>query len=283
MTMRNALKTSYDVLASFLHQPRLSLRLLERLPYTLRGFEYGQRWKLSHDDQSLTFSNVGTVSNSSNPLRSHFDSHQVGRGIWKWIHYFDIYHHYFSRFVGREVNVLEIGVFSGGSLGMWREYFGPKCHVYGVDIEESCKLYEDNSTKIFIGDQADRGFWKRLKKKAPIIDIVIDDGGHQPVQQIVTLEEMLPHLRSGGIYLCEDVHGEHNQFSYYVQGLIAQLNSSVVTSFDRENGTVCSTTPFQTAIYSIHSYPFVTVIERNDKAVEQFIAPKHGSEWQPFL
>ena len=37
--------------------------------------------------------------------------------------------------------------------------------------------------------------------------------GHTPEQQIVTLEEMLPHLRPGGVYLCEDVHGIHHDFA----------------------------------------------------------------------
>jgi hypothetical protein len=56
------------------------------------------------------------------------------------------------------VHILEIGVFGGGSLEMWRNYFAPKCHVYGVDIEPACKSYEQERTKIFIGDQADPGF-----------------------------------------------------------------------------------------------------------------------------
>jgi hypothetical protein len=44
-----------------------------------------------------------------------FGSRKTGRGIWKWIHYFDIYHHHFSKYIGRDVCVLEIGVYSGGS------------------------------------------------------------------------------------------------------------------------------------------------------------------------
>ncbi len=50
-----------------------------------------------------------------NPLRDYFEANREGPGIWRWQHYFDIYHRHFARFVGREVNVLEIGVYSGGS------------------------------------------------------------------------------------------------------------------------------------------------------------------------
>jgi len=70
-----------------------------------------------------------------------------------------------------------------------------------------------------IGDQADRRFWKRFKQEHPRIDVLIDDGGHEPEQQLVTLEEMLPHLRPGGVYICEDVHGERNRFNAYVHGV----------------------------------------------------------------
>ena len=158
-----------------------------------------------------------------NPRLLYFESHKTGRGIWKWRHYFDIYHRHFAKFVGREVHIAEIGVYSGGSLNMWKAYFGPRCHVYGVDIEPACKTYEGDRVKILIGDQADRGFWKSFREQVPTLDILVDDGGHAPEQQIVTLEEILPHLRPGGVYFCEDVTWVHNRFAAYVAGLAENL------------------------------------------------------------
>jgi hypothetical protein len=221
---------------------------------------------------------------SSNPLKRYFDSHHEGRGIWKWLHYFDIYHRHFRKFVGKEVHVLEIGIYSGGSLDMWKHYFGPRCHVYGVDIEAACKVYADERTKIFAGDQADRAFWRRFKAEVPAIDILIDDGGHLAEQQIATLEEMLPHLRPGGVYLCEDVHDPLHGFSAYVHGLADNLNATCLeVGVGKEKGHVARATQFQKAIRSIHFYPFVCVIEKSLSQPDQLIAPKHGTEWQPFL
>jgi hypothetical protein len=111
---------------------------------------------------------------------------------------------------------LEIGVYSGGSLDIWRNYFGPKAIIYGVDIAPDCRTYENDGIKIFIGDQADRSFWREFRRGVPTLDIVIDDGGHQPEQQIASLEELLPFLRPGGVYFCEDVHGMYNEFASYV-------------------------------------------------------------------
>lgn len=266
------------LLRSFMDEPRLSWSLARKLPTTVRGFVYAQRWVCAASDSR------DEPPAASNPLRSYFDAHEEGRGIWKWLHYFDIYHRHFSKFVGREVHVLEIGVYSGGSLEMWRDYFGSACHVYGVDIEDACKAYEDEYTKIFVGDQADREFWAKVREQAPAIDIVIDDGGHIFEQQVVTLEEMLPHIRPGGVYLCEDVHGVRDDFPTYVQGLIYKLNAFVRKS-ERGDGSHPAVAPtnFQSSVHSIHSYPFVTVIEKADGPVDEFIAPKHGSEWQPFL
>src|SRR5690349_20921641 len=55
----------------------------------------------------------------TNPLREYFDRVSTGPGVWKWLHYFDIYHRHLSKFRGRPVSIVEIGVYSGGSLSMW--------------------------------------------------------------------------------------------------------------------------------------------------------------------
>jgi 23S rRNA U2552 (ribose-2'-O)-methylase RlmE/FtsJ len=218
-------------------------------------------------------------------LLKYFNEHTEGRGIWKFVHYFDIYERHFSRFRGKEVHVLEIGVFSGGSLEMWKEYFGPRCTIYGVDIEPGCKAYESESVRILIGDQADRNFWRRVKEEVPAIDIVIDDGGHTPEQQIVTLEELLPHLRAGGVYMCEDVTNVFNEYTSHVHGLTQHLNAiDLQQNFDNnERRQVCTTGAVQSAVGAVHLYPFATVIERNAAPVRELVAPKHGTQWEPFL
>jgi hypothetical protein len=229
---------------------------------------------------------AGTASTPRNALRSFLEERKEGRGIWKWDHYFDIYDRHFSKFRNTDVHVLEIGVFSGGSLDMWQNYFGGASHIYGVDIEPQCKAYEGDGVEILIGDQADRAFWARVKQQVPQIDIVIDDGGHLPNQQMISFEELLPHLRPGGVYLCEDIHGIGNGFACYIHRFAHDLNASHQAINDLENPErriVCKTTPLQSAVGSIHLYPFVAVIERAEVTVSEFRAPKHGTEWQPFF
>lgn len=214
-----------------------------------------------------------------NPLETYFDRHITGPGIWKWRHYFDIYHRHLARFVGREVHVVEVGVYSGGSLTMWRDYFGPECHVYGVDIEPACRAYENDSVSIFIGDQGDPAFWRELVDKVPRIDVVIDDGSHVPAHQIVTLEALLPRIQPGGVYLCEDVLHPTNEFHDYVNGLARNLHWMGLSDAPNQHRP----TDFQHAVHSIHLYPYVTVVEVRSDAIDMLEAPKHGTEWQPFF
>ena len=69
-----------------------------------------------------------------NPLREYFENNIEGRVIWKWGHYFEIYQRHFQKFRNNgPVKILEIGVFQGGSLELWRDYFGCQSEIFGID------------------------------------------------------------------------------------------------------------------------------------------------------
>lgn len=133
---------------------------------------------------------------------------------YKWLHYFEIYNRHFQKYLGKDITIMEVGVNRGGSLQIWKEIFGTKTKIYGVDITPDCKQFEDDQIKIFIGDQADRDFWKKVKSQIPKLDILIDDGGHYMDQQIITFEEMFPHVKDDGVYVCEDTGTSYNPEKY---------------------------------------------------------------------
>lgn len=128
------------------------------------------------------------------------------RQLSKWLHYFEIYDRHFAKYRNKAPVVMEIGVFRGGSMQMWKDYFGEGAQIIGVDIDEKTKAFEEDQIHIEIGSQSDREFLKKLKLKYPKIDILIDDGGHTMEQQITTFEEMFCHISMDGVYLCEDLH-----------------------------------------------------------------------------
>ncbi len=167
-------------------------------------------------------------------------------------------------------------MYSGGSLALWRAYLGDDCVVHGVDVEPACRRYASDGVQIHIGDQADEAFWADLLRDVPDLDIVIDDGGHLAHQQIATLNAVLDRLRPG-VYICEDLLGEANEFHRYLHGLT--LNLHVV---DKPVAEGFAATAFQRRVDSVHLYPYLAVIEMRSDALDQLVAPKHGTEWEPF-
>jgi hypothetical protein len=203
----------------------------------------------------------------------------TGPGLWKWRHYYDIYERHLARFAGTDAEVVEIGVYSGGSLQMWRDWLGPAARIHGVDIADACRAYAGGQVTITIGDQGDPGFWSAFVRAHPRIDVVIDDGSHRPADQVATLEALLPRLSRGGVYICEDIAGVHNEIHEYIAGLTRNLDAW--NAPDRlASATV--PTPFQRAVASVHRYPYLLVIERAADPPETFDCPRHGTEWQPF-
>jgi hypothetical protein len=100
------------------------------------------------------------------------------RLIHKWAHYFPVYESYFERFRNRSIVFLEIGCGAGGSLQMWKHYFGPLVRVVGIDIRPQCKVYEEDQIAVRIGDQSDPAFLQAVADEFQDFDIVLDDGSH---------------------------------------------------------------------------------------------------------
>tara|TARA_R110000787_G_scaffold84079_16_gene180503 strand:- start:2894 stop:3727 length:834 start_codon:yes stop_codon:yes gene_type:complete len=248
----------------------------------LRGYEYGRNAATLRGQVGMQSPQLQNEA-GQNPLAAYFEAHTEGPGLWKWRHYFDIYHRHFQKFRGRKITVLEIGVFSGGSIGMWQDYFGDGCQFHGIDILASCKTYENENVRIHIGDQGDRSFWKRMRQEIPAIDIIIDDGSHVPEHQIISMEEMLPHVSPGGVYLCEDTYSVGNQFHDFVSGMghwMDELGRCAPGVSDPHEGSLANAV--QRDVQSIHKYPYVTVLEKRDRPLEILSAPRRGTQWQPW-
>lgn len=160
------------------------------------------------------------------------------RILMKWNNYLEQYDNFFKKLKYKdEINILEIGVYHGGGLEFLKKYFsGCKVNLFGVDIAENCKVFNDDNTKIFIGNQSNPVFLKYLCENTPPLDIVIDDGGHRMEEQIFSFNFLFSHLAPGGVYLCEDTHTSYmkeyggslhkseNTFIEFTKNLIDQMH-----------------------------------------------------------
>ncbi len=66
---------------------------------------------------------VSVYEATDTPENELFDIFSADTNVHKWHHYFDIYTKHFDAYRNRPIRMLEIGVFRGGSLRMWKEYF----------------------------------------------------------------------------------------------------------------------------------------------------------------
>lgn len=188
--------------------------------------------------------------------------------------YFSVYDQLFSRFIGKAPVIVEVGVLNGGSLYMWREFFGPDARIIGVDLNPEAVWLREDGFEIHIGDQTDTQFWQDFFRDVGDVDILLDDGGHTYPQQVVTASSALDHIRDGGLLVVEDthtsymtefggpsdtsfvswavnlMHGVNHRFSAFVEGhdperrvLSVQFYESIVAfHVDRSLATVDSQT-----------------------------------------
>lgn len=202
-----------------------------------------------------------------NDLEAYFVANK-GKLIHKWQHYFEIYDRHFSRFRGKEIHLVEFGVFHGGSLQMWKHYFGDKAKIYGIDIDPRCKELAEDQVDIIIGDQEDREFLRSLKDRIPHIDILIDDGGHTMKQQINTFEELFPAIDSHGVYLCEDLHTsywEEWDGGYKKEGTFIEYSKDFIDyihAWHSRNPYQFQVSEFTRTVNSLHYYDSILAIEK---------------------
>ena len=135
--------------------------------------------------------------------------------------YLEIYEKYFAKYRDTLNNFLEIGLWEGDSIRMWRDYFNTG-NLVGADILDLSHVVLTN-TQIHICDQSDRNQLTDLVNKTfDEFDIIIDDGGHWQHQQQITLGCMFPYLKSGGVFVIEDLHTA-NHSAYTRPGDVATL------------------------------------------------------------
>jgi 23S rRNA U2552 (ribose-2'-O)-methylase RlmE/FtsJ len=142
----------------------------------------------------------------------------------KYKKYFHVYEKLFFKYKNKEIVFVEIGIDDGGSLELWKKYFGPKSKIIGIDINPLCKKFENLNQNIHveIGDQSLESFWIDFFEKYGKVDVILDDGGHTNNQQIITCANTIPNIKNDGLLLVEDVH------TSYLKNFNSSMNYSFI-------------------------------------------------------
>lgn len=136
------------------------------------------------------------------------------RTAYKWLHYLNIYDRLLGPYIGSDVRMLEIGVYQGGSLGLWRKLLGEKARIFGIDIDPSCASYGGENAVVRIGSQRDPDFLRSVVDEMGGVEVVLDDGSHIGSDQLASFEALFPLLDEGGLYIIEDMQTAYWPLGY---------------------------------------------------------------------
>ena len=126
-----------------------------------------------------------------------------------WHSYLPIYEQLFESFRDESFSLLELGVASGGSMRMWREWF-PNASLFGVDNDPAHCIRPDTVAvaTLYHGEQDDdKLFAEKFTDKQ--FQIIIDDAEHDPKKQMLSFMLLWRCVKPGGFYIVEDVRSEH--------------------------------------------------------------------------
>ena len=190
--------------------------------------------------------------------------------------FLDNYERHLGHLRDKEFTMIEIGVASGASIRLWREYFS-NAKIYGIDNNPDCA-----GEGIFIGNQNDTEFLDRVLAETGIPEVVIDDGHHWGPSTIASFKHLFPKIKEGGLYIVEDFHcaycPTYGPAPAYGQGMsevykffsaldihVDVYGRSMTGDPDRAINTPVETPPvpeYSRILKAIHIYQSLRILER---------------------
>ena len=204
------------------------------------------------------------------------------RLLMKWAHYFDVYDREFTRFRSRGISFLEIGVFKGGSIPMWKSYFHDDARLTFLDIDPDCARHADPGTTVEIGNQADADTLARLADTHGPFDLILDDGSHINAHQIASFTALWPHIAEGGLYVVEDCHtsywpgfggGYRNEASFVE---FAKRKVDAMHSWYTDQDDLFPFDPIAEQLHSVRFYDSITVFEKRKSQPPTAVTSQNG-------
>lgn len=130
--------------------------------------------------------------------------HDLSSGTDKsWAHqYIHVYQSLFEPIRSKAKNVLEIGIWDGGSLRMWRDYFD-KAQIYGIDISDRVNGMVGESR--IVTSFTDAYTEEAVNNFTTKFDVIVDDGPHTLDSQKFCAQHYSSLLTANGILVIEDI------------------------------------------------------------------------------
>ena len=145
-------------------------------------------------------------------LRPLFDKYNTNKG---YKHEYDlVYEKDFHTRRNDSITLLEIGIYEGGSLLAWLDYF-PKARIFGIDIRPDF-IPDENRRRLAQSGRVELEFQdaKAGNLFDEQFDFIIDDGDHNLESQLAVFKTFHSALKEGGVYYIEDIRKEATYKQY---------------------------------------------------------------------
>lgn len=177
-----------------------------------------------------------------------------------------VYEKYLGDWRSRRFGLLEIGVYKGASLRMWRAYFR-RARIVGLDINPAVEAVRREGFEILIGSQTDTEVLDQALK--PDVRFVIDDGSHVNELTIKSFNYLFPRLPAGSLYVIEDTI---NTYEPARRGWTGMAYNDPGLSLDNQRGDFdrflaalhrdCDLQGHERTVSLVHVWPGTIVIGR---------------------
>ncbi len=204
-----------------------------------------------------------------------------GKGS-NWHNYTKIYAQYFGPLKNLPLKFLEIGIFEGNGVKLWETYF-KKAELHFMDISfDRVKYFSERSFYHLADQENPKDLLSVMQKTGGNFDIILDDGGHTMKQQLISFQTLFPYVKSGGLYIIEDLHTSYwksyggdgtlaepkagsKTFIQFLKNLIDDVNFVGANTSSANHDNISETiekglTIYQKDIYSMHFYDSLCII-----------------------
>lgn len=152
---------------------------------------------------------IETAHSSDDSEYRYLDNLAIQSGADKgsfYHNYTEIYAKYFASIKNDPIKFLEIGIYKGASVKMWEEYF-KNADLHFMDITlANCQYFSQRSHYHLCNQESVPALEKFIQVTGGNFDVIVDDGGHTMNQQVTSFKVLFPHVKSGGMYIIEDLH-----------------------------------------------------------------------------
>lgn len=149
----------------------------------------------------------------------------------------EFYHNYITEYYGYEfankrdipLSILEVGMYRGGSVRLWLEWFN-EASIVGIDNNPSYFIGEITNprAKVLFEDGYSPAVVNKFQDES--FDYIIDDGPHSLESQITVVKLWANKLKSGGKFIIEDIRSVANAEA--IRAAVSYMNFSNMRIID---------------------------------------------------